>query len=152
MYSILVTQFAMTREAYEYLEAMEKNTEEIGTIFDPQPTELRGNIKCISNPKEVVVGYISSGSVSRKRIFIRALDRPSYWGGYRENLSCTPKIRPGSKVMEALLRDSLIEYRSILTNPINPLISDTIYTLTSRTCVDCRSRGGSNIKPSYWPD
>lgn len=151
-YSILVSQFAMTREGYQYLEAMKKNTEEIGTIFDPQPTELRGNIKCVSNQNEVVIGYISSGAVSKKRIFIRPFDRPRYWGGYRDNLFCTPKIIHGSKVMEALLRDSLIEYRSILADPFNPQIADTTYTMTTRTCVDCRSRGGSNIKPSYWPD
>src|SRR5690606_22476598 len=39
-YSVLVKQFALTREAYEYWETVQKNTESIGTLFDPLPTQV----------------------------------------------------------------------------------------------------------------
>lgn len=154
MYSILVKQFALTREGYQYLEAMKKNTEDIGTIFDPQPTELLGNIKCVTNPKEEVIGWISSGSVSEKRIFINQLDKPAGWGEYRDEIFCDLKEKAKEKVMEAYVRDSLIVGKGIylLESPPNPPGSiDTSYTMTRRICVDCRLRG-SNIKPLYWPN
>src|SRR3569833_106289 len=69
-YSILVKQYALTSEAYTFWAQVKKNTEQIGTIFDVQPSEIQGNIHCTSNPGEPVIGYISAGTVSQKRIFV----------------------------------------------------------------------------------
>jgi hypothetical protein len=65
-FSIDVIQSAITSDGYNYLLNMKKNTEKIGGIFDPQPSEILGNIKCISNPSEPVIGFISCGTVSKK--------------------------------------------------------------------------------------
>src|SRR5882724_6118443 len=46
-YSILVRQYALTPEAYQYRANLQKNTELNGTIFDPQPLQLNSNIHCI---------------------------------------------------------------------------------------------------------
>ena len=58
-YSILVSQYALTDSAYNYLTLMQSNTEQLGSIFDPLPSQLVGNIHCLSDPAEPVVGYIS---------------------------------------------------------------------------------------------
>lgn len=152
LYSILVKQYGLTRDAYEYLEKMKKNTQDIGTIFDPQPSELRGNIRCISNPKEPVIGWISAGTVSEKRIFIKLSDMPSGWG-YTEQ--CEPVLQMHTDTVRIYLKkDFLITYRDIWAVPPPPppwKLGDTSYTLVPRSCADCRLRG-SNIKPSYWPE
>ena len=49
-YSILTKQYAIGQEAFEYLSIMKRNSEQQGSIFDIQPSEINGNIKCISNP------------------------------------------------------------------------------------------------------
>ena len=69
-YSILVKQYALTTDAYNYFQQLKKNTEKLGSIFDPQPSELPGNIHCVSDPTETVLGYITAGSPAETRIFI----------------------------------------------------------------------------------
>jgi hypothetical protein len=69
-YSILVKQLVLDKEGYEFLEQMKKNTESLGSIFDPQASALRGNVVCTSHPKDLVIGYINVGTETRKRLFI----------------------------------------------------------------------------------
>ena len=70
IYSILVTQYALTKEAYEYWDNLKKNTEDLGSIFDPQPFAEFGNIHCISNADEPVLGFISACSATQQRLYI----------------------------------------------------------------------------------
>src|SRR5690606_11887431 len=73
-YSILVRQYALDKNAYEFYDLMKKNTESIGTIFDPQPSEIRGNFTCITNPEEPVIGHVTASTVTEKRIFINSTE------------------------------------------------------------------------------
>lgn len=69
-YSILVREQSLSKAAYEYLQIMKRNTESIGSIFDPLPSELKGNIHCLSNPNEEVIGFFNCfQSVSRKDLY-----------------------------------------------------------------------------------
>ena len=73
-YSILVKQYALDKKGYEFYEMMKKNTESLGTIFDAQPSEIKGNISSVSDPKEPVIGNISATTIEEKRIFIEPAD------------------------------------------------------------------------------
>ncbi len=77
-YSILVRQYALTADAYNFYSILKTNTEQIGSIFDVQPSELQGNIHCVSNPQEPVLGYICIGNVATKRLFIQKNQLP-FW-------------------------------------------------------------------------
>ena len=70
-YSILVRQYALTKEAYQFFETLKKNTEQTGSLFDPQPSQLPSNLHCITHPEEKVVGFVYATSVTEGRIFIR---------------------------------------------------------------------------------
>lgn len=151
MYSILVKQYGLTRDAYQYIEAMKKNTEEIGTIFDPQPSELRGNIRCISDPKETVIGWVSAGTISDKRIFIKSSDKPASW---QYDDYCGPVREMHTDTVRNYLKENLILFRDVWLVPPVPKpwkLGDTSYAVAPIRCADCRLRG-SNVKPSYWPD
>jgi hypothetical protein len=56
LYSMELTQYALTREAYLYWENIKKNSDDIGGIFSPQPSEMSGNIRCVSDSDEYVIG------------------------------------------------------------------------------------------------
>jgi hypothetical protein len=70
MYSVIVSQYALTSNQFKYWTELKKNSEQLGTLFDAQPSQLNSNIHCITNPAEPVMGYLSASTVQKKRIFI----------------------------------------------------------------------------------
>lgn len=139
-YSILVKQESLTKKAYEYLLLMKKNTESIGSIFDPLPSDLKGNIQCISNPEEGVIGYVTASSTIQKRIFITQAE-----AGWKYDHNC-PDVQYIPNHPDSI-RFFMPSYR-----PIDLVLKDfkEYYTVGAPRCVDCVTRGGSLLKPSYW--
>src|SRR6185312_5801643 len=144
LYSIWVKQFVLDLNGYNYWLAMKNNTENVGSIFDPQPNETVGNIHCVTNPAENVVGYISAGNSYEKRAFISNSSLPSGWNLYDACLLITV---PNDK-------DSLAHYFGGGYTPIDvsgpPAFPPAAYTGSNASCVDCTLQG-TNIKPSFWP-
>ncbi|MGI4872221.1 MAG: DUF4249 domain-containing protein [Janthinobacterium lividum] len=151
-YSILVQQYAQSAEEFAYWEKLKKNTESLGTLFDPLPTQLTGNVHCLSDASELVVGYVGASSMTEKRLFIDHTDFPpgtSFLTGY-ENQCSEPdtaylyelpaKITPTQRVLYRY------EYLSKITNTY--VLRGYFYTIAF--CADCRIRG-TNVKPSFWP-
>ncbi|MBS1501633.1 MAG: DUF4249 domain-containing protein [Bacteroidetes bacterium] len=171
-YSILVRQYAMTADAYNFYTTLKKNTEQLGSIFDAQPSQLPGNVHCLSNPAEPVLGYIGAGAVSSKRIFIMEIQLP-YWRPityYTINKCMLAHavddvngpcclFRYHNKKGE--IENQVDEYINYDRGhplepyiPIGPILDDTTkyvlgYTAATRECADCTLRG-TNIKPGFW--
>lgn len=143
LYSIEVKQYGISKEGYEFLEKMKKNTETTGSLFDAQPSELSGNIHCVSDPNETVIGFVNVSLVQTKRIFISVNDVPGW--NYSE-------LCPSTKI--ANVSDSIREFGIGLlptyiaeASPLGTIVS---FYAAPPTCVDCTLRG-TNIKPSFWP-
>ncbi|MDB4900940.1 MAG: hypothetical protein JWQ63_221, partial [Mucilaginibacter sp.] len=155
-YSIQVKQYALTTDAYNYFVLLKKNTERIGGIFDAQPSELTGNIHCVSNPAEPVIGYITAGSISTQRIFIDNKD-----------VSGWPVSAPSSNCFtDTLLYVRVIELGNGAAS-VQVEVKDLIYTgvqipitkvgeyptggfiAAFPQCVDCTLRG-TNKQPAFW--
>jgi hypothetical protein len=140
-YSVLVSQYALADSAYYYLTLVQSNTEQLGTIFDPLPSQLTGNIHSLTNPGEIVVGYISAGTLQQERIFINYRQLPD-WRYYNE---CPTKDTTVSDDEESMI--NFFDYQGYL--PI--YLNRGILTSNVRSCVDCRTQGGSTTKPSFMP-
>lgn len=68
-YSILVKQYDLNKELYDYFKKLESLNETNGGIFDKLPSPLYGNIHSVSGNKPVL-GYFFVSAVKTKRIFI----------------------------------------------------------------------------------
>ncbi|HTQ63272.1 MAG TPA: DUF4249 domain-containing protein [Puia sp.] len=146
-YSILVNQYAITADAFAYWQNLKKNTEERGSLFDPQPSQLTGNIHCMNNPNEPVLGYIGASSVQQKRIFI-SNDDLIYWNykPYYSECSSSPDAMIG------INRSQTYEYL-VMPNHLYTLIDSVTgggYIVAQNYCADCREHGGINQKPPFW--
>jgi hypothetical protein len=163
-YSILVKQYALTGDAYTFWQNLKKNTEQLGSIFDAQPSQINGNIHSVSNPAEPVIGYVSAGSVTSKRIFISNQQIPSAWLPTASNPACQldtlylSTIPPGSSVVvnqedEFFNYNKGVKYHQLLI-PIAAIFNRLTGAIIGHTgsipdCVDCTLRG-TNIEPSFW--
>jgi hypothetical protein len=145
LYSINVKQYAVSKNGYDFLQQLRKNTEQLGSIFDAQPSDNYGNIHCITNPNETVVGFVEVSQEKQKRIFISSAQVPDW----KYNPGCEPEV----KVLNN--RDSLGAYKGglMLTNVAEyggP--SGILYVFFAQPeCIDCKKRGGANSKPPFWP-
>ncbi len=146
LYTILVKQRALSREGHMFLEQVRRNTEQLGSIFDAQPSDNNGNIRCITNAAEIAVGFIEVTQEREQRIWINKLQVP----GWRWNRNCKPEesLLNASDSLEAVFMGGLL-----LTNvhEVAPGSGRIIraYAATP-ACVDCRLLG-SSTKPAFWP-
>ena len=145
LYSTMVRQYALTQAGYDFLSLMKSNTESLGSIFDAQPSQLKGNIHCLTNPAEPVVGYVSAGTVQQQRIFISRFQVGDI--GYQ--FACQ---QPDTPVARALAIQ-FFEYQDYV--PLGLIIQNgqTVgWTANAKFCVDCTIQGGTTKKPSFWPN
>lgn len=69
-----IRQIRITADAYRFLKLIKQQTETSGSVFDPPPASIRGNMSRLDKPEEVVFGYFIAGGESRKRIYIKRDD------------------------------------------------------------------------------
>ncbi len=145
LYSINIRQFPLDLKGYNYWEAMKKNTEEVGSIFDPQPNQTVGNVHSVTDPSERVIGYIGVGTSVSKRIFISNSSMPAGWNV--PDSYCEIVIVPQNP-------DSMKAFFGTGTYiPITLSMDDKnrwVYESSYPSCVDCTIKG-TNIKPDFWP-
>jgi hypothetical protein len=148
LFSILVNQYALTEDGYNFLSLMQKNTESLGSIFDAQPSALRGNIHCLSDPNEQVIGFVSAGTLEQKRLFIYEDQIPDW----RYYISCSlPDTVVG---LDSASLINFYERQSYI--PLLPHFPrggpQDGWTSNAINCADCRLQGGTTAKPVYWPN
>ncbi len=139
-YSILVKQFAIDENTYNFYQQLKTNTESLGSLFDPLPTDISGNILCTTDPSEKVIGHISIASPQEKRIFISKTEVPGW--AYKPN--CEVIEVPANLDDYKRNYPPLIPFEAIGSGP-----AITAYKSTSLECLDCRTRGTNN-RPIFW--
>lgn len=142
-YSVLVKQTVLSKQAYDYLQIMKRNTENLGSVFDAQPSQLKGNIMCLTNPEEEVIGFLTASTVTEKRIFVSSYEVP--WSHF--TMSCEERtIANNPTALSAEMPFYIPIYP--VENPQTGAI--LAWQAATPRCVDCTLRGGTLTKPSFW--
>jgi len=153
-YSILLKQYALNTAGYNYFTELKENTEQLGSIFDPQPvTGLTGNMHCTTNPTIPVIGYITAGTIQQKRVFIDNSQLPKYFTPIypftcEQDTALYSAPPNGDNEVLPYLIDSPgnIESQALYQQGSS---SPYAFLFTDRDCADCTIRG-TTIQPSFW--
>lgn len=142
-YSIEVEQQVLSPEVYAFWRELEKTTETLGTLFDPLPGTVLGNIHATDGSSDPVLGIFTSGSTSRKRIFISRLSLPSDVRGSRDKFNCFENYIEVDQVQS-------LNSNSYITTAKTLGLAILGYYYTDKGCADCRVQGGTTTKPEFW--
>ncbi len=145
-YSILVRQFILSADAYQYWQILQRTNQTQGSLFDTQPGTVLGNITSTTD-QEPVLGYFDACVIREKRIFVAPLKFRSYgfvptdFGADCKSLSFTAV--PENEIGD-FYNDPANSNMEILGSS-----SGVLFLLPSQCC-DCTATA-TNVKPSFWP-
>jgi hypothetical protein len=139
LYSILVNQYALSEPSYRYWYELQKTSESLGTLFDPQPYEIRGNIRQVNEPEAAVLGFFDAGAVSEKMLFVDKVTLLGMDIQYPTD-PCIARLGYPPTAVEF----GLYKQWGYLITAIEPFV------MVPSECGDCRYHG-SLEKPAFWP-
>jgi hypothetical protein len=142
-YSMLLRQFSLNQDEFDYWEKLQRLTEESGGLYDIVPMSVGSNIHCVDFPEEKVLGYFSVSSVSVKRLFITNTLRgfPDFYKGCPVDTVRADRPVPG-----------LNQFVYIIEKIYSGSPSPDLFVLTDKkACVDCTVTG-SVVMPPFWND
>ena len=163
-YSILVKQYSVSKNEYEFWNNLKKAGEAGGDIFASQPYTVISNIHNVNSPGEMVPGYFEVSAVSQKRIFITTHDLdPLYLPYYKTDcflLALSPADFNNNLTFDEIYK----MYISLGYTFIGPEVTDgtslaghvlkkNILKLdfTTKVCSICEQTGFI-AKPDFWID
>ncbi len=136
-YSLLVNQYSLNEDEFDYWEKLQTISEEIGGLYDITPSAIPSNIICINEPSEKVLGYFSVSAVKSKRIFIKEY----FSGGINLYTSCASDTLKGTGTINGMW---MIEDHTGEIPPYKVFTGD-------KGCADCTTRG-STTRPLFWDE
>lgn len=136
LYHVEVSQMQIRKEAYDYFKILQDEIERTGSIFSPiMSAGDNGNIFNVSDPDELVIGYVEVATVSREGMFL-SYDMNLYLPVVDEVSYC----RIFKKGVGMGSDESMLWYRYP-------------ETVTFPSCVDCRTKpGATKNRPAWWPN
>ncbi|MDN3204944.1 DUF4249 domain-containing protein [Algoriphagus sediminis] len=70
-YRVDLSQISISQEAYRFLRLVKQQAEISGSVFDPPPARITGNMISLDDPDEVVLGYFMAGGETKQEIYIK---------------------------------------------------------------------------------
>jgi hypothetical protein len=139
-YSILVNQYSLTEDEYDYWNKMQMMSEQTGTLYDIIPASIQGNIYCNEDPSERVLGYFSVSAKKSRRIFIE-----DFFYGLAQLYTNCPIDTVGLGPISGLGTSLWVIVDGSLDMPPYRVLTD------KKGCADCTVRG-TVLKPTFWDD
>jgi hypothetical protein len=157
-YSILVRQMALSDEAYQVFKDLVTLNVNQGTLFDPIPSSLVGNMQNLTNEDEPVLGYFLVAGASEKRIFIDNSELPNEYNPTDGFDDCNTILLEVPYEYVSNVRaydpaDSIMSLGySIIEEYLETILGgDTVIQLTfaKAPCYNCTLNGDNEV-PDFW--
>jgi len=144
-YSILVEQLSISRSSYTYLNYVKTINESGGSLFDPIPSNMNGNITSTNAP---VIGNFQVSSLKSKRIYIDRSDLPS-------DIIISPGMTDCNLVAvdigDKRAIDSVLALNMVIMDTlVDPEIGTFVRFVIAQRCYDCTATGSPNTPPAWW--
>jgi hypothetical protein len=140
-YSVLVNQYSLSEDEFTFWEKIKRITQDVGGLYDIIPSTISGNMFCVENPGEQVLGYFSVSAKTSKRIYID----DTFSGLINLYKDCPAGTIPGNEPIPGLN-----EYTWILYT-IQGMSGGYVVITHDHKCVDCTERG-TITRPDFWED
>ncbi|MBR4228217.1 MAG: DUF4249 family protein [Bacteroidales bacterium] len=146
VYHIDVYLEPLSAEAYKYWDTVKSNSEYNGNLFAPNPSELVGNIRCVQDPDELVMGYISVAALAHNDLIIRHMDARFY-------KDTEPYEEPEVVNRGEWYKHYFSGYLPFTYYEVPGDVSQTYWA--KARCVDCKRKAQgkdvSYVRPDDWP-
>lgn len=147
-YSILVKQFIIGKEAYNFYETLQEVSGLSNVFSQSQPGFVYGNISSINNSDNRVLGFFQVASVRSKRIFFNYTD--FFPVEERPNLQNRCNLyMPYNDELREIVEEGHLEY--LRDTPPELWPSGRRYELVNKGCIECNLRGTSEA-PKFWEE
>ena len=70
LHFIEVAQYGMSREAFQFWQLYNEQLSRTGSILDPLPAPIKGNVINADNPQDIALGFFQVSGVSRRKLKI----------------------------------------------------------------------------------
>lgn len=142
LYRVTITQRAISREEYEYERLSQRQSDDMGGLFTPQPSELPTNVHCTDGSTKAI-GYVGvSLNTTKAELYIRNNEV-----GYR--VARVPRM-PTQEELGMYTRPQLY------TQQFRILYYDEMagdITWIERWALDCTTWGADPLaRPEGWPN
>lgn len=160
-YSILISQYSISKKEYDFWNNLKQVNENGGDIFARQPFSVISNIHNINNPKERVLGYFQVSAVKQKRKYVLHSETAKLNLPYYYYPCVTTEKEPADfQVPNGPIFTWYDVYSFLCITSKYSLVDAKFYPLTDSLvkmvfstpeCANCELNGTLN-KPDFWVD
>lgn len=141
-YYLKIRVRSLSQEEYRYFSNLTVDEAKMVSLFSPNPGELAGNVINLNNPKEKVLGYVSSSRYSSAETYL-------------DNRFHIVTPEPDEDTFLYLEKEQLWDYYYREVNPYRPVRWVPTEGFGMKMgwvhirCVDCTVMGGTLTKPDF---
>lgn len=153
-YRMTIYLSCISADAYRYLDNLKITSDFTGDLFTPLPSDVNGNITCMEDPNEKVIGYVDVCQISTKEFYLDENAYKLYAPGRSQPTSFIPIVewnKNGINPYPLDLREFWDKgFAPVYEGADGEGNSGVVWDY--KRCTDCRLSGGVLESPEGWRD
>ena len=146
LYRLRVYVESLDEDTFRYWNNIQENSQNQGSIFSPTPSQMQGNIRCLTDPNAQVIGWVNASHEAVAQVYYDDGLEHFYSGKTVNNVEIQELTNPAD--FYRYYRNGFYPFDVIPEMMGAP----PIYEWVLKSCVDCRNSGGTKNRPADWPN